>query len=213
MRDPAVLLEVREVTRHFRTRAETIMAVDAASLEVWSGEVVGLAGPSGSGKTTLLHLVMGWEDPDTGSVDLHPDLPAGWSGLAVVPQELGLLPELTARQNVELAGRLGGPLTRSASDLFDRLGLAQLADRLPSELSQGEQQRVAVARAVACGPGLLVADEPTAHQDELHADMVMAMLHQVADNGGSVIVATHDERLLDGVDRVLRILDGKLHAD
>lgn len=206
----AALLQLREVTRRFRTRAESITAVDAASFELRSGEVVGLVGPSGSGKTTLLHLVLGWETPDAGSVEFDPHLPAGWSGLAVVPQELGLLPELTARQNVELAGRLGGPLAESALDLFDRLGLAQLAERLPSELSHGEQQRVAVARAVACGPSLLVADEPTAHQDELNADRIMEILHQVADEGGAVFVATHDERVLDSVDRILRIADGQL---
>ncbi|MDJ0770176.1 MAG: ATP-binding cassette domain-containing protein [Ilumatobacter sp.] len=204
------LLELRGASRTFRTRAETIAAVADASLTLQTGEIVGLAGPSGSGKTTLLHLIMGWERPDAGTVELHEGLPSGWSGLAVVPQELGLLPELTARQNVELAGRLGGGLARSTAELFDHLGLAELADRLPDELSLGEQQRVAVARAVAAAPMLLVADEPTAHQDEQHGDAVMETLREVASSGGAVLVATHDERILGVVDRIVRMLDGHL---
>ncbi len=206
-----VLVELRAATRTFRTRAEAISAVEAVSLTLAAGEIVGLAGPSGSGKTTLLHLVLGWEQPDAGTVELHPELPADWSGSAVVPQELGLLPELTARQNVELASRLGGRTTGAVEGLlFDRLGLGEIVDRLPDELSHGEQQRVAVARAVAAAPTLLVADEPTAHQDEQHADRVMATLREVASGGGAVLVATHDERILAAVDRVLRMVDGRL---
>lgn len=127
-----------------------------------------------------------------------------------MPQELGLIPELTAVQNIRLAGRLSGGDSRSVEELFDLLDLVGLADRMPDELSVGEQQRVAVARAVLCMPRLLVADEPTAHQDERHADQVMAVLAQAASAGGAVLVATHDDRLLAGVDRVLQLLDGRL---
>ena len=132
--------------------------------------------------------------------------------MAVVPQELGLIPELTATQNVSLARRLAGCERNAPVDLFARLGLVGLEDRLPDELSVGEQQRTAVARALACSPTLLVADEPTAHQDEYHADQVMALLAERASNGGAVLVATHDDRMLARVDRVVRLLDGKLVA-
>lgn len=209
-------VELIDVTRRFVRRAETIVAVDAVSVSVGAGEVVGLAGPSGSGKTTLLNLVLGWERPDDGEVRLGDDVVArrGWSGLGVVPQELGLLPELTAGQNISLPFRLaagdGVDPAASVADLADRLELSGLLDRLPTELSLGEQQRVAVARAVVAGPALLVADEPTAHQDERRADLVMDALLQVARAGGGVIVATHDGRLLDRVDRAIHLVDGRL---
>jgi len=204
------VLALHSVSRWFESAAGTVRAVDDVSLRIQGGEIVGLAGPSGSGKTTLLNLVAGWETPDSGTVDRGAEPVRGWSSLAVVPQELGLIPELTAVQNIQLAGRLSGGLLRSVEELFELLDLVGLAHRMPDELSVGEQQRVAVARAVLCSPRLLVADEPTAHQDERHADQVMALLGQAAAAGGAVIVATHDDRLLAGVDRVVHLLDGHL---
>lgn len=209
------VVELEHVTRRFVTRAETIVAVDDVSFGVAAGEVVGVVGPSGSGKSTLLHLVLGWERPDDGSIRLDRDARQrhGWAGTASVPQELGLLPELTGGQNVRLALRLGGAAAHGpgrAAAAIERLGLAALVDRLPAELSLGEQQRFAVARAVAADPRLLVADEPTSHQDEAHADRVMEELVAVAASGGAVIVATHDDRLLDRADRVLGLRDGRV---
>lgn len=198
------------VGRTFHTKAESISAVDGVSFEVGNGEIVGLVGPSGSGKTTLLHLVMGWERPDAGTIALRPDVITNWTGLAIVPQGLGLLPHLTARQNVELAARLSGRTGFSQSELLTELELDAVADRIPAQLSHGEQQRVAIARAVLCQPLLLVADEPTAHQDEARADIVMSIFRRVADRSSSVLVTTHDERVLAGVDRVVQIVDGRL---
>ncbi len=97
-----------------------------------------------------------------------------------------------------------------SGELLESLGLTPVTHRFPDELSMGEQQRVAVARAVAMRPSLLIADEPTAHQDERSADAVMACLAAVADAGGAVIVATHDDRLLDRADRVIALLDGRV---
>lgn len=203
------------VVRRYVTRAETVVAVDDVSLAIRSGELVGVAGPSGSGKSTLLHLVLGWERPDAGSVRLDDSVRAavGWAGIATVPQELGLLPELTGGQNVALASRLAGrPATDRVAEVVDALGIAALVDRLPAELSMGEQQRFAVARAVVAAPRLLVADEPTSHQDEGNADRVMEVLRGVADAGGAVLVATHDERLLAHAHRVVHLRDGRVHA-
>jgi putative ABC transport system ATP-binding protein len=203
---------LQSASRSYRTAAVTVAALTDVSLEIRSGELVGVAGPSGSGKTTLLNLIVGWDQPDAGAVtrDLGPG--AGWTAMAVVPQELGLIPELTAAQNVSMARRLGGCDRIAPADLFARLGLVGLESRLPDELSVGEQQRTAVARALTCSPALLVADEPTAHQDEYHADQVMALLAERAANGGAVLVATHDDRMLARVDRVVHLLDGKLVA-
>ncbi len=204
------VLTLCSASRWFEMPSARVTAVDGVSMQIDVGEIIGLAGPSGSGKTTLLNLVAGWEMPDAGTVDRNTGQVRGWSSLAVVPQELGLIPELTAVQNVRLAGRLSGGDSRSVTELFDMLDLVGLDDRLPDELSVGEQQRVAVARAVLCEPRLLVADEPTAHQDERHADQVMTVLAQAAAAGGAVLVATHDDRLLAGVDRVIHLLDGRL---
>ncbi len=210
--DGAPVLGLRAVTKRYVSASETVVAVADATLTLRSGEIVGLAGPSGSGKTTLLNLAIGWDEPDAGTIDRRADVTVGWAGLAVVPQELGLLPELTVRQNVELARRLGGnPAARAldtVDDLLAELALTELGDRLPGELSLGEQQRTAVARAVACAPTLLVADEPTAHQDELRSELVIAALGRAAARGGAVLVATHDDRVLAHVGRVIRILDG-----
>jgi putative ABC transport system ATP-binding protein len=203
------LVALRSVSRRYGSGATEVVAVDGASLDVGAGEVIGLVGPSGAGKTTLLNLVLGWERPDAGTVERAPVERAGWAEVAVVPQDLGLVAELTARENVELAARLGRVADPVAIDeLLASLALADLAHRLPDELSMGERQRVAIARAVSCRPRLLVADEPTAHQDEGRADMVMGALRAVAARGGAVLVATHDARLLDRVDRTVHIMDG-----
>jgi putative ABC transport system ATP-binding protein len=207
---PVVALQ--SASRSYRTAAVTVAALDDVSMEICRGELVGVAGPSGSGKTTLLNLVVGWDQPDSGTVTRSLGPGAGWTAMAVVPQELGLISELTAAQNVSLARRLGGCDGTAPAELFARLGLIGLEGRLPDELSVGEQQRTAVARALICSPALLVADEPTAHQDEYHADQVMALLAERASNGGAVLVATHDDRMLARVDRVLHLLDGELVA-
>jgi ABC-type lipoprotein export system ATPase subunit len=204
------LVEVIGVTRRFESRAETVTALDDVSFTISRGEIVGLVGPSGSGKSTMLHLLVGWDTPDVGSIRRSPELRTSWSSVSTIPQDLGLLPELTARENIALALRLGGGSGVSPSALLDELEMCDLGDRRPHELSLGEQQRVAVARAVVATPDLVVADEPTAHQDESRADAVLAVLVRVARNDGAVLVATHDERLLDRVDRVLQLVDGRL---
>jgi ABC-type lipoprotein export system ATPase subunit len=204
------LVVLSGVGRRYGSGDTTVVAVDGASLSIGAGEIVGLAGPSGSGKTTLLNIVLGWELHDSGTVERSVGTGTNWREIAVVPQELGLVAELTVRENVGLPARLGRVGGADTAGLLESLSLAELAERSPDELSLGERQRVAVARAVACSPRLLVADEPTAHQDERRADLVMAVLRGVTASGGGVLVATHDDRLLAQVDRVARMLDGRL---
>jgi putative ABC transport system ATP-binding protein len=206
------VVRLNGVTRRYGTGVTTVIAVADASLAILAGQLLGLAGPSGSGKTTLVNLVVGWEHPDDGTVERSVRPGASWAEVAVVPQELGLVDELSVRENVELPARLGRVGSIDTGELLGSLSLAELADRLPDELSLGERQRAAVARAAACRPKLLVADEPTAHQDERRADMVMAVLRDVAARGGAVLVATHDDRLLAQMDRVARMSDGRLAA-
>ena len=206
------IVALHDVTRRFGSGSTQVVAVAGATMALLPGEMVGLAGPSGSGKTTLVHLVLGWERPDDGVVERAVGTASDWSQTAVVPQELGLVHELSVRENVALPARLGRAQPVDVEVLLGSLGLDELADRLPDELSMGERQRVAIARAVSCRPRLLVADEPTAHQDERRADLVMDALREVAARGGAVLVATHDERLLARVDRTLHILDGIVSA-
>lgn len=206
-REPVIGLV--DVTRRFRSGGADVVAVDGLSLTVHRGEVLALVGPSGSGKTTVVHLLLGWEQPDDGTVERTFDQGEGWVAQAVVPQELGLLPELTVRENVHLAARLSDAEGLPVDAILGRLGLTALADRLPSELSVGEQQRAAVARAVSCPSTLIAADEPTAHQDERHAEMVVSVLVDAAATGTAVLLVTHDERLLESAHRVVTLSDGR----
>jgi putative ABC transport system ATP-binding protein len=167
-----------------------------------------LIGPSGSGKTTLVNLIVGWEDPDSGEVLMASR--SHWSDIAVVPQGIGLIDDLTIQENIDLPLRLGTPGRATAAELMERLGLSELGHRRPYEISLGEQQRAAIARAMVGQPRVLIADEPTAHQDEANADRIFSMLERAAAAGSGVIIATHETRLIERADRVIRMDDGSL---
>ena len=199
------------VTRTHRRRAETIRAVDAVSVSFDAGRVAALVGPSGSGKTTLLNLVVGWDTPDSGVVWRSDEVDHTWRGLSVVPQGLGLVPDLTIGENIELPIGLGNPRRYRSDDLIGHLGLGDRRDRRPGEVSLGEQQRAAVARAVVCQPAVLIADEPTAHQDEQNSDRILSVLLAAGAAGAAVVIATHETRLLDRVDVVFELTEGRLH--
>jgi putative ABC transport system ATP-binding protein len=212
----APVLEASGLSRTFRRGPERVHALSDASLVVERGEIVALVGPSGSGKTTLLSVLAGWETPEGGEIlwrgaAVDPArLP--WSSVAIVPQTLGLVEELTARENVELPLRLGSvPDDDGRIDgLLDALGLAELAGRLPAELSLGEQQRTALARALALGPELLMADEPTGHQDAEWTREVLLVLRAATNRGVACLLATHHGAIVRYADRVLSIVDGRL---
>lgn len=197
------------VTRTFRRGSETVVAVDDVSLKLTSGQLIGLVGPSGSGKTTLLHLVIGEDRPDSGRVLGRPERPT-WCDVAIVPQQLGLLGELTVRENVTLPIRLGAAPAREPDLLMDQLGIGDLAARFPAETSLGQQQRTAIARALVVDPRMAVVDEPTSHQDEANVEVVGDALVELAAHGTLVLVATHDDRLVRRCDRVVRIENGRL---
>ena len=185
------------------------------SVSIRAGELVGLVGRSGSGKTTLLNVIAGWEHEDAGSV-VRPGgngRPPGWAELAVVPQKLGLLDELTVRENIEYPARLDRP-ARGAPRADRRAhgvgGIAHLHARYPKETSLGEQQRAAVARALVLSPALLLADEPTGHQDRVSEGRVMEAFGRAAADGTCCLIATHNESLAPRLDRVLHMADGRL---
>jgi putative ABC transport system ATP-binding protein len=176
-------------------------------LEVSAGEVVVVRGRSGSGKSTLLALLAGWAVPDRGEIVFATGLdPARWSDLTIVPQVLGLVGELTVGEH--LADALGSGRGRSLPvdrirQVLDELGLAELVDRFPGEMSMGQRQRTAVARAVVGSPSVVLADEPTSHQDQGHAVAVVAALCAAAGRGAAVIVATHDPEMAASATRVI----------
>ena len=213
------VLEAWDLAKSYRRGPEEIHALVGADLRIEAGEVIALVGPSGSGKTTLLAVLAGWEPPDGGRIAWRGepmDRPAdlGWDELAIVPQTLGLMEELTIRENVGLPLRLDGSVSGIAADRVDALlvqfGLAGLADRLPSEGSLGEQQRAALARSLVRSPRLLMADEPTGHQDVVWARAVLQALSSAASDGTACLVATHHRAVASYADRVLAIADGRL---
>ncbi len=210
--DAFSVLTLTDVVKTFERGGDQVHAVDHVSFEVREGEMVGLVGRSGSGKTTLLNLIAGWEHADRGQIDGVTGTPA-WKDLAVVPQKLGLIDELTVRENVSYPAKLEGSLEEHADridGLLEELGLTHLAERRPFETSVGEQQRTAIVRALLLRPRLVVADEPTGHQDRGWTEKVFAALRSHCDEGTACLVATHDETSKRFLNRTLAIRDGRI---
>jgi ABC-type lipoprotein export system ATPase subunit len=212
-------VRVSGVHKWYHRAAERVHALRGVDLELFSGEMVALIGPSGSGKSTLLNVLCGWERPDEGSLALGAGFSASdparlpWSELSIVPQALGLLEDLTVRENVGLPARLlrrHEELAERIDALLRRFGIDHLAERMPYETSLGEQQRVAVARALVLAPRLVLADEPSSHQDAKRAGLVYEALREAAADGASVLVATHDDEAYDYLDRILEVREGEL---
>ena len=219
------ILATRDLRRSFTQGDVTIHVLRGIDLSVGPGEIVALLGPSGSGKSTLLQAVGLLEGGFEGSIrllgreaaDLHDDgrTQLRREALGFVYQFHHLLPEFNARENVVLPQLIRGaepePARTRAEQLLGALGLEQRLEHRPAKLSGGEQQRVAVARALANKPPLVLADEPTGNLDEATADRVLAeFLGLVRGEGSAALVATHNERLAMKMDRVVRLHEGHL---
>ncbi len=219
-----MLLEVRGAVKRFDRGGERFAALDGVDLELEAGEFVALLGPSGSGKSTLIHLSAGIDDPDGGSVHIHGRDLAQCSAkerarlrrreVGLVFQFFHLLPTLTVRENIELPVLLDG--RRDAAEtaaLLDAVDLADRADHLPSELSGGQMQRAAIARALVTRPSLVLADEPTGNLDSVSGAAVLDVLERnVRDAGAGMLMVTHDQAVARRADRVVRLRDGKFEA-
>lgn len=219
------LLTLRDVGQVFGRGPAAVRALDGVDLRLDPGEVTLIVGPSGSGKTTLLMIAGAMLTATTGRVSLQGIALRDQNArelaqlrlmrIGFVFQSFNLFPALSALDNVALPAALAGvprrKRRRRAADLLQGLGLGERMTHIPEELSAGEKQRVAMARALVNDPPLLLADEPTANLDSTSGRTVLAILREIASREGrGVLVVTHDARLIDSGDRVLELVDGRL---
>ena len=216
------LVSVRSVSKTYRRERATVGALRDVSLEVGEGEFVRLSGPSGSGKTTLLNLVAGLDRPDQGEIvvtgrdiaRLSMSRAAKYRAeqVGMIFQSYNLMPQLTALENVLLPMIALGRTSQSrARELLDLVGLSDRSDHNSSQLSGGEQQRVAVARALANDPALVLADEPTGNLDDESARGVMRLLiGAVRERGRTLLLVTHERDTTGVADKVLELRGGVL---
>ena len=212
MSGPATpLVRVRGVDHVRGTGSAATRVLHGIELSLAPAALVVLAGRSGSGKSTLCHLVAGIMAPTAGEVLVagRPAYPvADWGEVSLLPQRLALEPELTVAENVLLPAGVRG--RRAGTDLLDRLGLTAIAGRPARDTSLGEQQRTALGRALVLGPAVAVLDEPTGHQDDEHVHLILDVLHAAVRSGTLALVATHDPRVIDTADVVVRMRSGRV---
>jgi ABC-type lipoprotein export system ATPase subunit len=222
-RDVVTVVAARGLVKTYGRGRAARRVLDGAALEAAAGELVAVVGRSGSGKSTLLHLLGALDRADAGTIEIAGERVDGRPEreltrlrrrhVGFVFQFFHLVPELTGEENVLLPTRLpGSPAGAPARGraLIERLGLDGAAARLPHELSGGEQQRLAVARALVQDPALVLADEPTGNLDRVAGAAVLGLLRGAADDGRAVVLVTHDEAATAMADRVLRLRDGRL---
>ncbi|MCB8945335.1 MAG: ABC transporter ATP-binding protein [Ardenticatenaceae bacterium] len=222
-RPPAVVLQNLE--RVFDVGAEKVHAVNDVSLEIPAGLMVAVKGPSGSGKTTMMNLVAGLDEPTGGSVRVNGRELAGMSNnerielrrreIGFVFQTFGLLPFLSARENIEAPLRLirasAKERRQRTDEVLNMVGLIDRANHRTYELSGGEQQRIALARALANQPSLILADEPTGQLDTATGHQIIELLRFIVEETGvTAVIASHDPKVIEAVDRIYSLQDGKL---
>jgi len=224
MTDGSPIIELKNLTKVYKNGVE-FRALDNANLRIKKGEFVAIVGPSGSGKSTLMHLIGLLDTPSSGTLlidgnDVTKMSDKERSGmrnrmLGFVFQYHHLLPDFTALENVMMplliAGKSGGEAKDIAEKLLKEVGLEDRMDHRPGELSGGQNQRVAVARALSCSPAIVLGDEPTGNLDTKAGDLIYELLRKLnKEYNQTFIVVTHNEDLAGKADRVIRIVDGKI---
>ncbi|EIW18879.1 MULTISPECIES: ABC transporter ATP-binding protein [Pelosinus] len=212
------MLELNQVRKEYRDVLQTITAVAVDHLMIQTGEQIALVGPSGSGKTTLLHLISGLLTPTAGEIKFNDivlsSMPETWrdtwraKAVGYVFQKLNLLSSLTVLDNLLVAMSFANVIPKKdqrqwAIQLLDQVGVSDKLGKFPHQLSMGEQQRVAAARAVINKPSLILADEPTASLDQDNGLLVLDMLRQFAkESGSTLVVSTHDRQIINQFERI-----------
>ncbi len=222
------LIDLRNIVKAYQTEAGPFLALRGIDLKVNPGEFVAVVGKSGSGKSTLINMITGIDRPTEGEVivkntpihTLTEGKMAEWRGrhMGIVFQFFQLLPTLTIAENIMLPMDfcdMYNPRERydRAVHLLEQVEMAEQANKLPSAVSGGQQQRAAIARALANDPPIIVADEPTGNLDSNTADSIFALFEQLVDDGKTILMVTHDTDLADRVQRTLTIADGELVGD
>ena len=222
------MLEMTKVTKTYRVGGQTVRALDGITLSLTGGEFVSIVGPSGAGKSTLLHLLAALDTPDSGSIrfqgkeisDLNDEQQSEFRRHSVgfVFQFFNLLPTMAAWENVAVPKLLDGArmakVKPRALELLALVGLGDRAEHRPSELSGGQMQRVAVARALMMDPPLILADEPTGNLDTKTGTAIMGLLTDIAhQDDRSVVMVTHNLDAASSTDRVITLTDGQVGSD
>jgi putative ABC transport system ATP-binding protein len=223
-------VELRDVARHYQAGGQTVRALDNLTMRLNGGEFTSIVGPSGSGKSTLLHLLGALDSPDAGTIRFDDVEIATMTDdeqstfrrhqVGFIFQFFNLLPTLTAWENVAIPMLLDGKKLRHARPdavrLLKLVGLGQRIDHRPAELSGGQMQRVAVARALMMNPPLILADEPTGNLDSATGHAILELLRDVAHDAGdgrAVVMVTHNLEAAAGTDRVITLQDGAVKSD
>jgi len=221
------LLKMEAVSKNYHVRSSNVAALRRADVHITAGDYVSMVGPSGSGKSTLLLMLGGMLSPSEGKVlfdgtslyDLTPDKRAELRRrkIGFVFQTFNLVPYLTAAENVQvplfLAGADEAAQKSKATELLERVGIGDRLEHKPSELSVGQQQRVALARVLANDPEVILADEPTGNLDPETSEHIIAFLDEVNREGRTIVMVTHDPRAAQRAKRTLRLVDGAIVSE
>ncbi len=221
------LIDVRDVYKIYNPGENQVNALDGVSITIDEGEFVAIIGQSGSGKSTLMNMLGLLDVPTSGEYYINGKLVEDLTDdemsvirneeIGFIFQGFNLISSLTALENVELPlvyrGMKKEERRQISKEALERVGLGPRMHHLPAEMSGGQQQRVAVARAIAARPPVILADEPTGNLDTKSTKEVMAILHELKDEGRTVIVITHDNEIAEEAERVIRIRDGKVVED
>ncbi len=222
------IIEIKDLVKKFRVGSSDVTILKGISFQVKPGEFLSIVGPSGNGKSTLLNMITGIDRPSSGEIvvtgqrvdKMSEDRLAAWRGehVGIIFQFFQMLPALSLLQNVILPMDLAGkyrPRERRerAAHLLEIVGLADQMSKLPNAVSGGQQQRAAIARALANDPALLVADEPTGNLDSHTSHDVFDLFNAVVAQGKTLLMVTHDKELAQQVPRVVEILDGRITRD
>ena len=218
------VISLQNVEKIYKTKAGPLKVLKGVNLEIKEGEFVAIVGPSGSGKSTLINMITGIDRPTSGEVyvagqrltKLSENQVAKWRGrnIGVVFQFFQLLPTLTVLENVMMpmyyTGTYRGRRKERAMELLEMVDLPDVAHKYPSQISGGQQQRAAIARALANNPKVLVGDEPTGNLDAVSAGLVFAMFEDLVAQGMTIVIVTHDRDLAGQIPRVEEVRDGQL---